>query len=135
MTPTSAVWLPVLARAPVLALGDEAGSLARNAARRELHDTFGLSANLPGITAVVHQLDRDGGGTLRFGVNHRLTYVYDAPANHVQRVGALVVREFGGRRFGLRRPALVANVSYYLDDPFKRHQIGAAAALAFAVTR
>ena len=85
--------------------------------------------------ALLYELDRARGGTLRLGISHRLTYVYDAPANRVQRVGALVVREFAGRRFGLNRPAVVANLSYYLDDPFKRHQIGAAAALAFAVTR
>ena len=45
------------------------------------------------------------------------------------------VREFGPKRFGLPHPRLVGVLSYYLDDPSKRHQLSAALAVAFKVTR
>jgi hypothetical protein len=74
-------------------------------------------------------------GQLAGGLIHQLTYVYAAPANKIQRLGVLVVRQFGARRFGLRRPRLLATVGYYLDDPSKKHQVSAAIALGFKSIR
>ncbi len=65
------------------------------------------------------------------GLIHQLTLVYDAPANKIQRLGVIVIREFGSKRFGLPHPRLTAVVSYYLDDPSKKRQLSAALALAF----
>jgi hypothetical protein len=74
-------------------------------------------------------------GRLTAGLIHQLTYVDAAPANQIQRLGVLVVRQFGAKRFGLRQPRLLATVAYYLDDPWKKHQLSAAVALGFKSTR
>jgi hypothetical protein len=75
------------------------------------------------------------GQTLQAGFHHEFQRVRDAPQNDVQRVGPLVVWGMGGRRFGLRDPALIANLYYYLEDPYKRHEPGATVGLRFGVGR
>ena len=72
-------------------------------------------------------------GTLTYGVIHELTYVYDAPANRSQRLGAVVARQFEGRPFGLSRPRVGLRVSYYLDDPYKKGQLSAALGIVFGL--
>jgi hypothetical protein len=86
-------------------------------------------------SALLYQYELGPRGQLAAGLIHQLTYVYAAPANQIQRVGVLVVRQFGAKRFGLRHPRLLATVAYYLDDPSKRHQLSAAVALGFKSTR
>lgn len=64
------------------------------------------------------------------GLIHQLTFVYNAPANKIQLVGVIVIREFGAKRFGLPHPRVTGVVSHYLDDPSKKHQLSTAVALA-----
>jgi hypothetical protein len=73
------------------------------------------------------------GAKISFGVLHQLTSVPAAPLNRSQRIGALAIREYAGKRFGLDHPKLVGHVSYYLDDPSKKGQLGAALSLSFKV--
>ncbi len=84
---------------------------------------------------LLHEHDLGLGGSFSAGVIHQLTYVHKAPANRIQRLGAIVVRQFGERRLGLKHPRLIATLTYYLDDPSKRHELGAAVALAFKTTK
>jgi hypothetical protein len=76
-----------------------------------------------------------GTGTLSAGVLHRLMDVHDAPDNRIQQIGALVSREFTGRRFALNHATVTANLAYYLNDPSKRHELGVTMAVAFNVGR
>lgn len=79
---------------------------------------------------VPHELGRRG--SIAFGVSHNLTYVFDAPANRSQRIGIVVVRQFCGRRFGLKAPRVGGQVSYYLDDPTRKGQLTAALGVSLA---
>ncbi len=98
-----------------------------------------LKANGNGLMAtssvLLYQRGLGPDGILSAGLIHQLTYVRDAPANKIQRLGVLVVREFGAKRFGLPHPSLVGMLAYYADDPSKKHQLSAALALAFKSTR
>jgi hypothetical protein len=112
---------------------DAAGPLFYEPARDTLLKAKG-DALLNTSSLVLYQHDLGPDGKLSGGLIHQITYVYGAPANKIQRLGTIVVREFGGKRFGLPHARLVGLVSYYLDDPSKRHQLSAALALAFKVT-
>lgn len=74
-------------------------------------------------------------GTLSAGLLHKLTDVHDAPANRIQQIGGIVTREFKGKRFGLNRPTVIGNVSYYLNDPSKQHTLSTTLAVAFNIDR
>ena len=76
-------------------------------------------------TVVLRQHDLGGRGTVSYGVGHYLTYVLDAPSNRSQRIGVVVIRQFGRKRFGLHAPRIAAQVSYYLDDPSRKGQLAA----------
>jgi hypothetical protein len=80
---------------------------------------------------LLHQQDMAAGGTLGVGLIHNLTYVYDAPENKVQKLGVVAIRQFAGRRFGLREPRIGGYVSYYLNDRSKKGQLGAALGISF----
>lgn len=84
---------------------------------------------------LLHQHEMTAGGALAVGLIHNLTYVYDAPGNKVQRLGLVAIRQFAGRRFGLRDPRIVGCVSYYLNDRSKKGQIGAALGISFRLAR
>jgi hypothetical protein len=86
-------------------------------------------------SVLLYQHELGPRGHLAAGLIHQLTYVHSAPANRIQRLGVLVVRQFGAKRFGLSRPRLLATVAYYLDDPSKKHQLSAAVALGFKSAR
>ena len=86
-------------------------------------------------SVLLYQCDFGARGQLAGGLIHQWTYVYAAPANQIQRLGVLVVRQFGAKRFGLSHPRLLATVAYYLDDPSKKHQVSAAVALGFKSIR
>jgi hypothetical protein len=84
--------------------------------------------------STVLMLESEGGGrALSVGLHHELMRVHDAPGNDMQRLGPLVIWSLGERRFGLRHPALLANVYYYLEDPYKRHEPGATLAVRFSL--
>ena len=86
-------------------------------------------------SVLLYRYDLGRRGQLTAGLIHQMTYVYAAPANQIQRLGVLVIRQFGARRFGLSHPRLLATVAYYLDDPSKKHTVSAAVALGFKSTR
>lgn len=113
---------------------DAAGPLFYEPARDTLLKTKG-DRLLNTSSVLLYQRGLGPDGTLSAGLIHQLTYVQDAPANKIQRLGVLVVREFGAKRFGLPHPSLVGMLAQYLDDPSKKHQITAALALAFKSTR
>ena len=113
---------------------DAAGPLFYEPARDTLLKTKG-DRLLNTATVLLYQRGLGPDGILSAGLIHQLTYVRDAPANKIQRLGVVVVREFGAKRFGLPHPSLVGMVAQYLDDPSKRHQLSAALALAIKSTR
>ena len=83
-------------------------------------------------TSVVMYQKAMTSGTLSAGALHSLTRVADAPDNQIQKLGAIVVREFGLARFHLPRPRFTAIVSRYLDDPSKHGQWSGAVAIGFS---
>jgi hypothetical protein len=85
-------------------------------------------------TMALHLRGNEASGQLGYGVGHSLTYVFAAPQNRSQRIGIVVMRQFGARRFGGRAPRIGGHVSYYLDDPNRRGQLCAALGLSFRLT-
>ncbi len=83
-------------------------------------------------TAVLVPRELGRRGSIAFGLSHNLTYVFDAPANRSQRIGVVILRQFGGRRFGLNAPRVGGQVSYYLDDPTRKGQFTAAVGISLA---
>jgi hypothetical protein len=86
-------------------------------------------------TAVVMYRRALDSGSLAVGPIHTTSRVPDARHNDVRKVGVLAVREYGGRRFGLPRPALTLMAGRYLADPSKDGQWTAAAAIGFTAKR
>lgn len=86
---------------------------------------------LNSTSVVMYQRDDRDRGFLAAGLIHNLTRVFDAPDNQVQRLGVLAIREFGTPRLRIPHLRLTATVWRYLDDPSKRGQWGAAAAIGF----
>lgn len=70
-------------------------------------------------------------GTLSLGALHTTTEVSDARVNRIQKLGAIVVRQFDAHRFHLPSPRITAVVSRYLADPSKDGEWGAALAVGF----
>ena len=62
------------------------------------------------------------GRQILLGPWHQLMDVDGARANRVQRAGLLGVYDLGGRRFGLRKPTLIGQLAYYVDDRFKERE-------------
>jgi hypothetical protein len=98
-----------------------------------------LRASGDGVVAtqglLLRQHEMSAGGALAVGLIHNLTYVYDAPENKVQRLGVVAIRQFAGRRIGLRDPRIVGCVLYYLNDRSKKGQLGAALGISFKLVR
>ena len=86
-------------------------------------------------TSVVMYRRTVGEGALSAGAIHTTVRVFDAGANDVRKLGAIVVREFSGTHFRLPRPRITVIAAKYLDDPAKQGQWTAAAAIGFRATR
>ncbi len=86
-------------------------------------------------TLVVYELSRRREHRVLAGPVHTLTRVYDAPANQKQDLGLLAIVGLGGRRLGVSEPTVFAKVFHYLQDPYRRHQVGGQLALGFGVGR
>ena len=86
-------------------------------------------------SVVLRQHDFAGRGRLSYGLGHYLTYVFDAPANRSQRIGVIVVRQFGPKRFGLHAPRIGSQVSYYLSDPSRKGQLTASLGLSIGLNQ
>jgi hypothetical protein len=101
--------------------------------RDTLLDTTG--DRLTALTsAVLYQYPVAQGG-LSVGLMHSLTRVNHASLNQIQRVGGVLIRQFGGPILGVARPSVTGTVWRYLDDPSKRGEWGAAMAIGFSLNR
>lgn len=111
-----------------------AGPLYYEPARDTLLSTRG--GTLVNATSIaMYQRDRSGGGLTGAGVMHHLTEVFDAPANRIQRLGAIGTHEFAARPFGLPHLTVTATVWRYLDDPSKQGEWGAGATVGLRFVR
>ncbi|HXK10109.1 MAG TPA: hypothetical protein VMT70_10720 [Vicinamibacteria bacterium] len=86
-------------------------------------------------SVLVRERRTKGGGTIRFGLSHDLTYVMDAPGNRCQKLGLVFARRLAGRHLGLPSPWLGAGVGYYLDDPTRKGQVTAGVGLSMERSR
>lgn len=82
-------------------------------------------AMMTGESVLLVEVSRKSGKKLLLGPVHDLTWVYDARQNRRQGLGLLAMRGVGERWLGLREPMVLAKVFYYLEDPSKKHEIGA----------
>ena len=69
--------------------------------------------------------------SLSIGALHTLAQVPDAPNNHIQKLGAIAIKEFSTNHFGLPKPRVTVVVARYLEDPFKKDQWTAAIAVGY----
>lgn len=85
--------------------------------------------------AVLWEQSGQGGRKLLAGLHHEFMRVRGADWNDMQRVGPLVVWTLGDSRFGVAEPTVLANVYYYLEDPYKKHEPGAMIGVRFGLRR
>jgi hypothetical protein len=90
---------------------------------------------LTAASAVLRQHDLPRGGRLRYGLVHRLTYVFDAPANRSQRLGVALTYDSSRRILGVDHPRFEAEVLHYLDHPFRQGQWAAGLKLSITLGR
>ena len=86
-------------------------------------------------TVVLREWLAGDGRKLLAGLHHEFMRVRGVPANDMHRLGPLAAWTLGHRRFGVDEPTLLVNVYYYLEDPYKRHEPGAAVAVRFGLGR
>ena len=106
-----------------------AGPLFYEPTRDTLLDAGG--DRLIALTSVLMYQRDVTSGTMSAGMIHTRMSVRNAPANDVQKIGAIAVRQYAGRRFFLPNPRLTLVVAKYLDDPSKDGQWTAAVAVGF----
>lgn len=92
-------------------------------------------AMMTGEAVLLYEWNRRGGRKVLLGPVYDLSWVYDARENRKQDIGLVGVWQSGGKRLGLREPVLFAKVFYYLEDPWKKHEMGAHLAVGFAIGR
>jgi hypothetical protein len=92
-------------------------------------------AMVTGEAVLLREWKQGNGRKLLLGPVYDLTWVYDAPENRRQDVGLVGIWQLGAKGLGLRQPVLMAKVFYYLEDPSKRHEMGAQLAFGFAMGR
>jgi hypothetical protein len=86
-------------------------------------------ALLRGTAALLYERKGRNGARILAGVNDRYLHAPGASGLDGHRPGVLVQWTAGERRFALREPTLVVNVFRYVEDPFKRGEIGVNVAL------
>lgn len=92
-------------------------------------------AMVTGEAVLLYEWKFAAGRKLLLGPVYDLTWVYDARENRKQDVGVVGVWQPGVKSLGLREPVLFAKVFYYLEDPWKKHELGAQLAVGFAIGR
>lgn len=91
------------------------------------------AALVVGEAVLLHETRMAGGRSLLVGPLYELTWVEATPENRKQDAGVAAVFHLGRRALGLREPALSSKVFYYLEHPFRRHEVGAQVSLTFAI--
>lgn len=86
---------------------------------------------LNSTSVAMYRHDYGPGGFMSTGLVHNMTRVFDAPDNQVHRLGVIAIREFASPHLRLPHLRLTATIWRYLDDPSKRNEWGAAAAIGF----
>jgi hypothetical protein len=86
-------------------------------------------------TVLLRPFDLGPRGKVSFGVVHSLAYVFDAPDNQSQRIGVVVLRQFGARRFGLHAPKIGGQLGWYLRDPYRKGQLSLAVGVTTRLAR
>jgi hypothetical protein len=86
---------------------------------------------LTSLTSVLMYELGDTAAPLRFGAYHSLTDVTDAPLNRIQKLGAIVTKQFASTHFKISKPSVTVLVGQYLEDRYKKGEWTAAVALGF----
>lgn len=84
-------------------------------------------------SGLLFELRQGEGRQTLIGPWHQLMDVEGARPNRVQRIGLLGVHDLGGRRLGLRKPTLIGQLAYYIDDRFKKNEPWALLAIRFSL--
>jgi hypothetical protein len=84
-----------------------------------------------GQNLLLLEIPRPSGGRILVGPVHGYRHVYDAPQNRVQTLGVLGVYELAERRFGVKKPTVILQVSRYLEDRWKDGELTAQLAVRF----
>jgi hypothetical protein len=84
-----------------------------------------------GQNVLLLELPRPAGGKILVGPIHGYRHVYGVPRNRVQTLGLLGVYEVAERRFGVRKPTVILQVSRYLEDRWKKDELTATLAVRF----
>lgn len=78
-------------------------------------------------TVIARRQPLGGGGELTCGLKHDLTEVFAAAGNRSQKVGLFAARQLAARHLSLpARSVVVVQIAYYLEDPIRKGQLGAA---------
>lgn len=84
-----------------------------------------------GSSLILFEFRRPSGGKLLVGPIHGFRHVYDVPQNRIQTLGVLSVYELAERRFGVRKPTLILNVSRYIEHRWMEDELTATVAVRF----
>ncbi len=111
-----------------------AGPLYYEPARDTLLDSDG-DRLLALTTVFARRRALRGGGELTYGLSHDLTEVFAAPANRSQRIGVVLARRLAPSRPSLPSRTVALRVVYYLQDPIRKGELGAALGVSLASGR
>ena len=84
-----------------------------------------------GQNLLLVEFPRGSGGKILAGPVHAYRHVYGVPQNRVQTLGLLGVYELAERRFGVKKPTVILQVSRYLEDRWKEDELTAQLAVRF----
>jgi len=84
-----------------------------------------------GQNLLLLEFPRPSGGKILAGPVHNFRHVYGVPQNRVQTLGLLGVAELAERRFGVKKPTVILQVSRYLEDRWKEDELTATLAVRF----
>lgn len=86
-------------------------------------------------SVILREWTRSHGGVWSIGPSHSLMRVHRSAFNQVQKVGLVSSYQAAGRHYGVNRPSLTVQATYFVDDPSKQGQWGASLQVAFSLRR
>ena len=87
-------------------------------------------------TVIARRQPLGGGGEITCGLKHDLTEVFAAAGNRSQKLGVFAARQLAARHLSLPARSVVAvQVAYYLEDPIRKGQLGAAVGVSLGRRR